>query len=40
MGKDARRRIAVVGLGYVGLPIAVAFGKLVPVVESKGNRWE
>ena len=32
MGKDIRRRIAVVGLGYVGLPIAVAFGKLVPVV--------
>lgn len=32
MGKDTRRRIAVVGLGYVGLPIAVAFGKLVPVV--------
>ncbi|MGH7229338.1 MAG: nucleotide sugar dehydrogenase [Nitrospiraceae bacterium] len=26
------RRIAVVGLGYVGLPIAVAFGKLGPVV--------
>jgi len=26
------RRIAVVGLGYVGLPIAVAFGKRKPVV--------
>lgn len=32
MGKDKARRIAVVGLGYVGLPIAVAFGKLGPVV--------
>src|SRR5881628_2170257 len=32
MGKDTTRRIAVVGLGYVGLPIAVAFGKLCPVV--------
>jgi UDP-N-acetyl-D-glucosamine/UDP-N-acetyl-D-galactosamine dehydrogenase len=26
------RRIAVVGLGYVGLPMAVAFGKIHPVV--------
>ncbi|CAD0186736.1 UDP-glucose 6-dehydrogenase [Ruegeria sp. THAF57] len=26
------RRIAVIGLGYVGLPLAVAFGKLAPVV--------
>jgi UDP-N-acetyl-D-galactosamine dehydrogenase len=26
------RSIAVVGLGYVGLPIAVAFGKLAPVI--------
>ena len=25
-------RIAVIGLGYVGLPLAVAFGKLRPVV--------
>ncbi|RMH85288.1 Vi polysaccharide biosynthesis UDP-N-acetylglucosamine C-6 dehydrogenase TviB [Pseudomonas sp. AOB-7] len=25
-------RLAVIGLGYVGLPLAVAFGKLVPVV--------
>ncbi len=32
MGKDTTRRIAVVGLGYVGLPIAVAFGKLGPVI--------
>src|SRR5207249_4565901 len=32
MSQDTTRRIAVVGLGYVGLPIAVAFGKLVPVV--------
>ncbi len=27
MGKEQARSIAVVGLGYVGLPIAVAFGK-------------
>ncbi len=26
------RKIAVIGLGYVGLPVAVAFGKLGPVV--------
>ncbi|WP_170326470.1 Vi polysaccharide biosynthesis UDP-N-acetylglucosamine C-6 dehydrogenase TviB [Ruegeria arenilitoris] len=26
------RRIAVIGLGYVGLPLAVAFGKIGPVV--------
>ena len=26
------RRVAVVGLGYVGLPIAVAFGKQAPVI--------
>ena len=26
------RRIAVIGLGYVGLPVAVAFGRLGPVV--------
>ena len=26
------RHIAVVGLGYVGLPIAVAFGKRAPVI--------
>ena len=33
-GMDQRgsRSIAVVGLGYVGLPIAVAFGKIAPVV--------
>jgi len=24
--------IAVVGLGYVGLPLAVAFGKLMPTI--------
>ncbi|TSA02054.1 MAG: nucleotide sugar dehydrogenase [Nitrospiraceae bacterium] len=29
---EARQRIAVVGLGYVGLPVAVAFGKLGPVI--------
>jgi len=32
MGNDQTRSIAVVGLGYVGLPIAVAFGKQGPVV--------
>ncbi len=32
MGKDTPRCIGVVGLGYVGLPIAVAFGKVRPVV--------
>ncbi|MDP3089480.1 MAG: nucleotide sugar dehydrogenase [Nitrospira sp.] len=32
MGKEQTRSIAVVGLGYVGLPIAVAFGKQGPVV--------
>ncbi|WP_107346708.1 nucleotide sugar dehydrogenase [Rhodopseudomonas palustris] len=32
-GQQKRRRIAVVGLGYVGLPVAVAFGRAgVPVV--------
>ena len=29
---EARQRIAVVGLGYVGLPVTVAFGKLGPVI--------
>lgn len=32
MTKQKPRSIAVVGLGYVGLPIAVAFGKQAPVV--------
>ena len=32
MKKRESRSIAVVGLGYVGLPIAVAFGKIAPVV--------
>ena len=32
MNKGQTRSIAVVGLGYVGLPIAVAFGKMRPVV--------
>ena len=27
-----KRRIAVIGLGYVGLPLAVEFGKILPVV--------
>ena len=26
------RKVAIVGLGYVGLPIAVAFGKLQPTI--------
>src|SRR5947209_1312476 len=29
---EAKCHIAVVGLGYVGLPVAVAFGKLGPVI--------
>ena len=32
MKKDNGRSVAVVGLGYVGLPIAVAFGKFAPVI--------
>jgi len=32
MGTKVARRIAIVGLGYVGLPIAVAFGKRTPVI--------
>jgi len=32
MARDVARKIAVVGLGYVGLPIAVAFGKHGPVI--------
>lgn len=32
MQKESARSIAVVGLGYVGLPIAVAFGKQVEVI--------
>ena len=31
-GRDHGRRIAVVGLGYVGLPVAAAFAESVPVV--------
>ncbi len=30
--KDKRMKIAVVGLGYVGLPLAVEFGKKYPTV--------
>lgn len=36
--KKRGRRIAVVGLGYVGLPIAVAFGKHAPVIGFDINR--
>ncbi|HMS83213.1 MAG TPA: nucleotide sugar dehydrogenase [Nitrospira sp.] len=32
MAKRQTRAIAVVGLGYVGLPIAIAFGKIGPVI--------
>lgn len=32
MAQGKSRKIAVVGLGYVGLPIAVAFGKKAPVI--------
>ncbi|MEX5216490.1 MAG: nucleotide sugar dehydrogenase [Nitrospira sp.] len=32
MAKKGARSIAIVGLGYVGLPIAVAFGKQAPVI--------
>jgi UDP-N-acetyl-D-galactosamine dehydrogenase len=38
MGTKVGRRIAVVGLGYVGLPIAVAFGKRTPVIGFDINR--
>src|SRR5690606_27741593 len=31
-GMTHNRRISVIGLGYVGLPVAVAFGKREPVV--------
>ncbi len=29
---SGKKKIAVIGLGYVGLPVAVAFGKQVPVI--------
>ncbi len=32
MNVDHKRQISVIGLGYVGLPVAVAFGKLGPVI--------
>ena len=32
MRREKSRSVAVVGLGYVGLPIAVAFGKTAPVI--------
>ena len=38
MAKKMQRQIAVVGLGYVGLPIAVAFGKSAPVIGFDINR--
>ncbi|MGD9592776.1 MAG: nucleotide sugar dehydrogenase, partial [Candidatus Berkiella sp.] len=27
-----QRKIAVIGLGYVGLPVAISFGKSCPVI--------
>ena len=33
-----KQHIAVVGLGYVGLPVAVAFGKLGPVIGFDVNK--
>src|SRR6516225_1313011 len=30
--KDTEIRLAIIGLGYVGLPLAVAFGRQMPVV--------
>jgi UDP-N-acetyl-D-galactosamine dehydrogenase len=38
MTQNLNRSIAVVGLGYVGLPIAIAFGKLAPVIGFDVNR--
>lgn len=38
MTKQQSRSIAVVGLGYVGLPIAVAFGKRGPVIGFDVNK--
>lgn len=38
MTKHHSRSIAVVGLGYVGLPIAVAFGKIGPVIGFDVNK--
>mgnify|MGYP002400769455 CR=1 FL=1 len=38
MAKQQMRSIAVVGLGYVGLPIAVAFGKIGPVIGFDVNK--
>jgi UDP-N-acetyl-D-galactosamine dehydrogenase len=38
MKTEKGRSVAVVGLGYVGLPIAVAFGKLSPVIGFDVNK--
>ena len=32
MNDVAKRNISVIGLGYVGLPVAVAFGQLSKVI--------
>ncbi|MBN2483748.1 MAG: nucleotide sugar dehydrogenase [Candidatus Omnitrophica bacterium] len=36
--KEKKTKIAVVGLGYVGLPLAVEFGKVVPTIGFDLNR--
>ncbi len=38
MKKESARSVAVVGLGYVGLPIAVAFGKQAPAIGFDVNK--
>jgi len=38
MERETARKIAVVGLGYIGLPIAVAFGKHGPVIGFDTNK--
>ncbi len=38
MRKNGARSVAVVGLGYVGLPIAVAFGKQAPAIGFDVNK--
>ncbi|MFY4729693.1 nucleotide sugar dehydrogenase, partial [Nitrospira sp. BLG_2] len=38
MKKERARSVAVVGLGYVGLPIAVAFGKQAPAIGFDVNK--
>ena len=35
---ETKRRIAVVGLGYVGVPVAAAFGRIGPVIGFDVNK--